>query len=150
MSDQQPFNPAEGGYRIVFAAPPNFQTPQYGGRRRPIPPQDHTSEAEEAAWIKYMEVLTEQEKQEVERLKIVNMQEKLRVDQQINNLWMQGLGEIRTAIGGAKVEEGNPGIGDNRPLQLLFDEINDGRLQQRYLAMLDTYLKTMKVEVPNK
>ncbi len=127
------------------------QGPMYGGPRRVIPPQGESSEAEEKAWLEYMAVITEQEKMEVERLKIINNQEIQRVNQQVGNLYMQGLHEMREAMASAKVIDGVVSqLGDQRPMDKMFDEINNGRLQERYMAMLDKYLELMKVEVPKK
>lgn len=137
----------QGEFRYVVLPQMQQQGPMYGGPRRVIPPQGESSEAEEKAWLEYMAVITEQEKMEVERLKIINNQEIQRVNQQVGNLYMQGLHEMREAMGSAKVVNGVAGVGEQRPLDKMFDEINDGRLQQRYFAMLDKYLEMMKVDI---
>lgn len=54
-------------------------------------------------------------------------------------IFLNGLGEIRTALNWPAVSEGDAGLSERPRLQPMFDETDVGRLRQRYFQVLDLY-----------
>lgn len=52
-------------------------------------------------------------------------------------VFLNGLGEIRTALNWPAVSEGDAGLSERPKLQPMFDEVDVGRLRQRYFEILD-------------
>lgn len=61
------------------------------------------------------------------------------------DLYLRGLHEIRTALNYPSVKDGDAGLAERPPLKAMFDdEIDIGRLKDRYFALLDRYLAYTK------
>lgn len=55
-------------------------------------------------------------------------------------LFLNGLAELRMALGSPSVSEGDSGIGDRAKLQPMFDDIGLGQLRKRYMKLFDRYM----------
>lgn len=64
-------------------------------------------------------------------------------------LFLRGMQEIRMALNWGSVQEGDAGVTERTPAQPMFDEINRGRLQQRYFILFDRFLAYTKMVAEN-
>lgn len=129
---------------------PGMGHPPRGPFRSAEPPPETDNPEIQAAYLDYLRILTEQEKMEVERMKLTNIGEQHKLAHSEAALYLKGLEEIRTALGQHSFDEDNKGgLGDKPSLLPAFELINRGRLQQRYLDLYDEYVRVrfkMKVE----
>lgn len=69
------------------------------------------------------------------RVQLGNIQANTRLLEE--QIFLNGLGEIRTALNWPSVQDGDIGVSERPKLQPMFDEVDVGRLRQRYFEILD-------------
>lgn len=125
-----------GQYNMVPGQPPNGRH-----RRAEVPPPETEDPEARAAYIEYLKVLTDQEKMEVERMRIQNVEANIKAAHAEAGLFLNSLNEVRQALAQHSIDEENGGMGERTPVLPAFDELNRGRLQQRYLTLYDEFMR---------
>jgi len=58
-----------------------------------------------------------------------------------SHLWLNGLAEIRCALNMPSVSDNGSPLGERQPLEKMFDEAQVMQLRDRYLAMLEGFIR---------